>query len=163
MLKVSKETGILEIPKGYKWCEDCNALTPHKEERSYFRCMICEDLKLEQEYACPNCNHSPSESDMESPETLEIPIHKEDCEAQKKIWEYEDLVRRIDNEEILPMPPYPEIDCNCLKVTIYPAPWLFAHWNRPSFSMECMNAQEWGGQIRCPICGTIYDYEDSNC
>lgn len=169
ILKTDKE-GILIIPKGYKWCMDCNALTPHEKEKEndkYSQRVICKvcSHNLDDEYDCPNCGHSAT-NEIEGPETIEVPVHVEDCPVL--LWERQENERvkeQIDQAFLMtewePIPEPPE--CNCPKETIYPSPNIFNTWSRVGNTMICFDAQEWGGEIRCPICGTIYDYEDGNC
>lgn len=159
------DSGISIIPKGYMWCSLCQALTPHsKQEGKYsFSCIVCSNIEYDEGHQCPNCGWVPDESDFEIPLVMTTPIHKKDCEYIKKrdLWE-EEIKIKGDMAQITQA--FPEENCDCPQVEIHPVPWMFNNWSRSAYwQAECYNAIEWGGDIRCRVCGTIYAYEDGNC
>lgn len=164
MLKTDKETGILIIPDGYRWCQECNALTPHKpneKEHSWepdFRCFVCG--QTEEGYdSCPHCGWN-AEGDLEDYGIHEVTAHicgwPEWEELQERQWREDPILHRRCSQFETPK-------CDCPTVRIIKGPNIFNTWSRSVYSMDCMNAMEWGGEIRCPICGTIFEFDASNC
>lgn len=55
------------------------------------------------------------------------------------------------------------VRCGCPRELMFHNPQVFNYSSRSVFSMDCVGAIEWGYQVRCPICGLVYDVHDSNC
>jgi hypothetical protein len=49
------EDGILIMPEGYKYCNECGSLTPHEIERHSAICKVCESNVFG--YTCENCGY----------------------------------------------------------------------------------------------------------
>jgi hypothetical protein len=174
------EDHIIKIPNGYRWCQNCEALTPH-EPSSLFdcdcvvccNCVICGNSGSNL-LSCPTCGY---EEDAEGSGEQEIQIHGAGCHYHEN---YADelgeaypikLARRFSSHEYYYVSPqfrrlfesniYQK--CNCRKVKIYRKPWVYGQWSRPYDTLDCWNAVEFGYTVRCPICGIIWEEEDTNC
>lgn len=72
------ERGNTIIPEGYKWCQNCEALTPHKEKREWFiefHCEVCGH-EIYSSLACPKCGCMESEDFCEPAIIIR---HREPC------------------------------------------------------------------------------------
>lgn len=170
------EDNILIIPDGYRWCAECEALTPHtpnkNKEQDWHpdcQCEICGYAPISVSDECSHCGYD-ADSLLEEWGVHEVSIHKEGCavpvakkEWHKKIENIEDAEFRGGIGEWIQRPPYPDIKCDCPKAPIFQKPNIFNTWNKAVYSMDCSNAREWGCQWRCPICGTINEHETGNC
>lgn len=74
------ESGVSIIPKGYKWCEECAALTPHIPNENnptwWHDCVICGEHSSLAVYSCPNCGKEEEESYLEE---VEVIVHLDGC------------------------------------------------------------------------------------
>lgn len=182
----------MEIPKGYKWCSDCNALTPHRGGKwGTDECIICGNIIHNVGMECPNCGW---EDDSDSPFEQEIILHYEGCHLgalndednfmgtisdkvlsgfrkqflgkyERSTWilprgeiPYREYQRRLDLFRQAK-----EMKCGCPRYIVYNQPWIISSWSSPYYSMDCINAVAFGAKIRCPICGEIFEWEDTNC
>jgi hypothetical protein len=176
---VIDKDGMVTIPEGYRWCEECNALTPHDAEEQFddsdYICKICYSNHIHS-LECPNCGWSPDKY-LEEPAIQYVKAHKKDCqkyiEYLKSVNEWEIISDKLYKSKIYPSIStlFDKLDglfpkepvCDCPEEFINTAPFLFNWWERSSYNTECYNAIEWGCDIRCQICGCIFEYEDTNC
>ena len=152
---------IIDIPKGYQYCPECELLTPHtlKEKAKpkanpYPEDWIC-DICGNEKYGyvlCPKCGweHDPDRDVL--PVTIKIKKHTISCI---------ELQRKQNNEEIW----WDRIEdkCNCPEVDAYTIQKIFNYKSRPVFSMDCFDAIEWSYDIMCPICNYVFEVCDGNC
>jgi hypothetical protein len=147
---------IVKVPEGYKYCPECNLLTPHSAYYIPWRepiCDICGYYDLE--YAkCPNCgwNHDP-DRDL-YPRSIMVKKHRENCEALKQ---------ETKEDEIQPLHSLRDYDCDCPEVECYSVPHIFNYHEWQPYHLDCYNALEWSYEVRCPICYTVFDVQDGNC
>jgi len=191
MNKTEPEKYHIEIPEGYKWCNECDALTPHIKEmnpefswqKSYQYCVICENqIDIDQQEICPNCGWS-YEKYYNNQSHINIQVHNIGCHYDYK-YEYDS--EEDENEDGIPYAYYQygsyaekiwrefkrenlqfkkikEVKCSCPEYTIITDPYCYSYNERSVFSMDCMNAIEWNLKIRCPICGGRFEISDGNC
>jgi hypothetical protein len=169
---------VVPIPNGYAWCMECSALTPHIEDKYGKACMVCE-MSLSGIDACPNCEWS-AEEILSDPTVNHVQIHHPGCHCSYESDESENDVfpESYSHAHDIALGFYKENDisfhfihplnkrnvaCGCPEVTIYTGLNILSHWESPGHGMDCYNHLEWGGTIRCPICGCIFEYSDSNC
>lgn len=179
------------IPEGYKWCSECAALTP-RDKINYWRytCMVCDNSEIGD--GCPNCGAPAPEIEFESRKvTLHRPGCHFGWEDLEEVDDVQPFLRdfhdswadRIANEFLednfstwMMNPNSAEFkrririkteiqkqSCGCPKVIIYPQPFIFNYKSHYVFSMDCSNAMEWSYDVRCPICGEVYEVSDGNC
>ena len=176
-LQIKNDKHILIVPEGYKYCMDCEALTPHQENSYHiFHCKIC-DNSIYYCDNCPNCGWEPPE--LDGPDYYNITVHQPGCHFNENSNELDDnpdttifnsyynsIASRIffefkENNPHLNLEE--DIECGCPKYVIYTNLHIFNYISRSIYSMDCSNAIEWSYDIRCPICGEIYQVCDSNC
>jgi hypothetical protein len=156
---------VKDIPEGYRYCSDCELLTPHtldREEEDH-ECDICGHVNNGFDVDCPNCGweHDP-DRDL-SPETIKVKKHSITCLQEQRKHE-DELETETECMAWLDKISCDEFDCNCPEVDCYPIQNIFnysstpAHWN-----MECSNAMEWSYEIMCPICNEVFEVDDGNC
>lgn len=56
-----------------------------------------------------------------------------------------------------------KVECGCERVVIYHQPWAFDNWIHSTWNDACSNPHVFGGKYRCPICGEIFEWEDTDC
>jgi hypothetical protein len=170
------EEGKVTLPEGYLWCMDCAAATPHIEKSgSHWECKICGIWKYDGEM-CTNCGWSMPEEELKSQQMYVI-RHSEDCPEFKKIqdWEKKNDEFGFLDDRVKPLirkirVPVEEIEyvvgerkCDCPFDTIYPCLNIFNYRSWRPYSMDCMNAVEWSYDVRCLICGEVFNIQDGNC
>ena len=154
---------VKNIPEGYKYCDNCELLTPHtldpminpsKANASDWQCDVCES-KPEGYDNCPNCGweHDPDRDVL--PETIKVKKHTTVC-IEKQVIETSKQHAEINWESI-------EEKCDCPEVVAYPIQNIFNYKFEKVFSMDCYNAAEWSYDIMCPICNEIFEVQDGNC
>lgn len=175
------EKGVAIIPEGYKWCDECLALTPHipGERRWNLNCVICNTSNFI-DYACPNCGY-PNPENPEGPRI--VTVHREGCHFSEEMIGNEDsywyttpiakrLVLEFKEDWTRKHPGsrgYKQWEdafntkCGCPEYTIYPDRQAYNYKSWIGNTMECINAIDWSYDIRCPICGLIYEISDGNC
>ena len=138
---------LVNIPKGYQYCPDCELLTPHtKEDTEDFTCDVCGNKKDFGYYQCPRCGweHDP-DRDI-APVTIKVKKHIINCPNNSHLLNGHSQ------------------GCDCPEVDCYPIQKIFnykstpAHWN-----FECSNAMEWSYDVMCNICNYVFEVEDGNC
>lgn len=72
---------VISVPKGYKWCEECSALTPHDKEKFSSVCVVCGLSKYGSD-CYPTCGWEPDEDHDQSPFEELITIHHEGCHCK---------------------------------------------------------------------------------
>lgn len=178
-----------EVPKGYKYCSDCKALTPHEEDKHrHSSCVICGSA-IYSYNNCPNCGWE--DPDNEESLEQEITLHNPGCHCDPLTFsDVEDMCESSNDRIVLRefltdrygrykddhhkiVDNYHKVvdylksinlyDCSCPRVTIYPITNVYNYECHPVFSMDCCNALEWSYDVRCPICGEVFDVSDSNC
>ena len=159
--------GVTVIPTGYKWCGSCGALTPHTEARlsHFFKCSLCGNSVYGE--SCPNCGYDPS-NECENSSYYDEIQHDENCpvlasKREKNRWwenhlEFDAPIRKIRLS-------YPKIidgdgKCDCPTVRIYPITNVFNY--KGGHSSGYYGGTWWTYDIRCPICGDIFEVEDSS-
>lgn len=88
----SKPAHIATIPKGYLWCMDCDALTPHEAcyPCPYKTCKICGEKNYQE--GCPNCGWW-DERVVDSLDENEVIAHHPGCHYHESwVFEYKNLV-----------------------------------------------------------------------
>jgi hypothetical protein len=186
---------VKEIPEGYLWCHNCQALTPHQKEGKTYRtdtCIVCGEQDY-RTYACDNCGWS---TEGEEPLEDKVVAHHDGCHMNQQDEEneyifwishgtallksmYEQWFRGYDRVSwLLPRDKkeydryqqrrnnyiqFQNMECGCPRYTVYRQPWVLSHHCNSYPSMDCSNALEFGETIRCPICGNIFEWEDTNC
>lgn len=65
------------IPEGYKWCNLCEALTPHEGNDGNVTCAVCDEALAQN--SCPKCGCN-EEYDVLSVE--EVVVHEDGCERK---------------------------------------------------------------------------------
>jgi hypothetical protein len=167
-------TTPFNVPEGYLWCEYCNALTPHDDGHYSWskECVICGNSTSIDLDECPNCAWSPPE-DI-SPEYEEI-IHGDGChcqidfsdsfeiynDAQKVLKDFPDNILNFNVENRLNE--LNLLECSCKRVIIISTTNIYNYKSYPVWSDACSNAIEWSYDVRCPICGQVYEVSDGNC
>lgn len=185
------ELGQTEVPDGYKWCHECGALTPHNPEKGYgrsSRCMVCDCYKtgiLE----CPNCGCD-EEEDYASSYT--VVRHHKGCHrdsgdriyshAHNVLHEFKrDFMRPAPDRGTYSLPRDQEwyghnkklrkiisdhdkrFECGCPRFEVFRCINQVVIEGNSYASMDCSNAHWWRYQVRCPICGLIYEGEGDSC
>lgn len=56
-----------------------------------------------------------------------------------------------------------DLKCGCPTYRVYCNTHVINYSSHYYPSMDCMNAMEWYYDVRCPICGFIFNINDSNC
>lgn len=181
-----------EVPKGYLWCESCQALTRHEESTySWNRdCQVCFNSTNISGDCCDNCGwNSPDE--IESP-THNVIIHNPGCHCDPKCFHYDDEeeyaigFNNTHADQILDdfLSGFPHefiykdkratlikkrlremnlLECSCPQETIYTVTNLYNYSCESVWSDSCSNAVEWSYDVRCPICGNVFQVCDGNC
>lgn len=75
---VVNSKGELQIPEGYFWCSDCEALTPHEKGTFSHECVICGNSLAYSR--CPNCGAPEPEEDGDFEQ--EVTLHHPGCHCQ---------------------------------------------------------------------------------
>jgi len=172
-----QEIGRLCQEKGYSWCEECLALTPHiKLDDWNTGCSVCETRKIEGWARCPVCGWEPPEDMFTEPEGQSEQIHLPGCHDSldaygsttngswvitQRVLDEREWARVFSEQGIYSR--YRELmdmECGCPKVMTYKYPWLIAHRasQRMSYVSPYSYHLEW--DIRCPICGEIFEVDD---
>jgi hypothetical protein len=166
---------VVPIPKGYAWCMECSALTPYNKNTYGHKCIVCGFSSYSIEL-CPNCKWSAEEL-LTGPTTHQVHIHPPGCHCSDES-ENDMFPKSYSHAHDIALGFYKENDisfhfihplnkrnvaCGCPEVTIYTGLNILSHWESPGHGMDCYNHLEWGGTIRCPVCGCIFEYSDSNC
>ena len=173
---VIDETGKVTLPEGYLWCMDCGAATPHTKGTTYssYTCNICGRGKYS-ESGCPNCGWEPEEELKSS--KMYVIRHSEDCSEFKKIQEWEKKEGEFGflDDRVKPLirkirVPVEEIEyivgkrkCDCPYDIIYPCLNVFNYDSWAGNTMDCYGARDWSYDVRCPICGEVFEIQDGNC
>ncbi len=55
------------------------------------------------------------------------------------------------------------IECGCPVIEVLPVNNIASYHTHNVYSPDCSNAMDWDYELRCPICGELKYYEDSNC
>ncbi len=177
------------IPKGYLWCEECKALTPHFKGTYSKSCVICGDSKYSDQN-CPNCGWE--EPEDQKPLQHEVIIHGSGCHCNCE-WMFdaddydsfrscyshaEDILKDFLSQykDLSYMRPDPikakikkiledknMLECSCPRVIVYPITNIYNYSSGYIWSDSCSNAMEWTYDVRCPICGEIFNVSDTNC
>ena len=177
-LEFDSELGpyVYKIPKGYRWCEHCEALTP--QEWGYSQtshCKICHSFNSGI-CVCPNCG---AEEEELGPESVDIHVHHEGCHFQDEKPEdgmyfhsfYASHAEKILYEFIKSNKGLPALwikeqkalECGCPRYKVFRHLNIYNYTSGSYYSQDCMNAIEWSYDRRCPICGLVYFVSDSNC
>jgi hypothetical protein len=182
-------TNPFVVPKGYKWCSDCKALTPHYKDYSHYTsCKVCGNSNYGN--GCHNCGWEEPEEDMQL--EVEVTVHGHGCHCDHD-WMFdpddEDSHRSIYThaEKVLNdflsqyrdlgyMRPDPKkaaikkiledknmLKCSCPRMIVYPVTNIYNFHGGYYASMDCMNAYEWSYDVRCPVCGDVFEVSDTNC
>lgn len=174
--------GYINIPKGYFWCDECQALTPHDQEKSpeyswqedYYYCKICDSqIDFNNDTNCPKCgwNYLPY---YESGPKQDIQAHQPGCHYMENSIDAEDIcyslgyshAENVWDEFIrrnFQFRNIKEIKCSCLTYEIITDPYCYASTGGYGSGMECYNDTWWHLDIRCPICGERFEIDDSSC
>lgn len=162
--------GTITIPPGYRWCRECDALTPHNQPKGMYAhyCVVC---RCPSSYGaeCPKCGYS-AEDTAEQEIEYEVILHhpgchyEEDTDEESDLWKlgyrswaratYDMFFRkyfwefRVTNRRDME-----EIKCGCPRVTVFPNLHIYGHWAQQYYDGD------WnvGATIRCPICGTVFE------
>lgn len=180
---------VTTVPDGYAWCTECEALTPHEPHRFGLKCKVCDNTEIGE--GCPNC-HAPDYELLDAPQQLLVQIHQPGCHMSNDGEKVDGWFEQIHGEKILneftsswyaTKPPSWWTDgpsmwtcvlhnrlreeaqrkCGCPAVEIYPNPHVLSYHRWKSHAYDCDNGYEWKATVRCPVCGEVYDIEDSNC
>ena len=153
----------LNIPEGYKYCAECELLTPHTLKEDMWECDICSYSPIGY-YLCPNCQweHDP-DRDLQ-PESIDVKKHTEQCfkkqleevkkdaKNKKDGWDMEVIFNKRVEEK-----------CDCPTVTCYTISNCYNYSQWSPASLDCYNALEWEYEVMCPICNEIFEVQDGNC
>jgi hypothetical protein len=77
------EQGLVTIPKGYRWCANCRALTPHDTDKlfsGHLRCIVCDEADYGS-YRCDRCGYELGEEEWTKPFRW-VTIHHPGCHFQ---------------------------------------------------------------------------------
>ncbi len=167
-----------EIPEGYEWCEECQLLTPHGPDFwSNSSCGVCGNTKYSE--GCPNCGWS--EPEDWDPDQVDVPLHGDGChlfeyypndfdhEAENvrdQHFRWLNRLRAYWPHRYDPLTRLQEMglwDCSCPRVECFRQPMRFGYKQWYGHGMDCSNHIEWAYNVRCPICGEVFDVSDSNC
>lgn len=166
---IVSKTGEVTIPPGYRWCIECNALTPHTEDKFSFECRICQTRSGYGAY-CPKCGYD-ADDEVETDLSSDVTLHHSGCHCAPEVdefgveaWDFP--ARQIVNDffgkcswfpsdhKILKLHrQYINQECGCPKIRVFRHLHTFGHW-----AHQTMPDGEWDGgcKIRCPICGTVF-------
>jgi len=174
------KSGYVKIPKGYLWCDDCNAFTPHKKisnpssswQKDYRICVICDKTIEFDDQDCPKCGWRYMQYGDVAEFTVQVHRHGCHCEIEKfddhgiySMSLYSDA-ESIWRDFIIHNPQFKdveEIKCLCPEYTIYPDPYCYDSIGGHGPGYNCYDEQWWALYIRCPICGERFELEDGNC
>lgn len=184
-----QEGRVADVPKEYRWCSECDRLTPHEKGPHSWNiiCVVCGNDSHAIDH-CPNCGWVVPDEYHEEDPVQDTKIHRPGChcipffdyDEDDVLWFYKRFEGMGDTwAEIVAHQFYKDnkgapgagkiyrehVECGCPTVKTYTRFHMgtFNHWGGPVASMDCMNAMEWGWTTRCPICGAIWDYGDGNC
>lgn len=134
---------VFVVPEGYKWCKDCEALTPQvKVEDAVFEgeftCVVCGITHAFDYWNCDNCGweHDPDNDIGPDPK---VKAHTLECLAE------DDTI------------------CECPEVVIYPWTKIRNYKSWAGRGFDCPNELEWSYEVHCPVCGNEFEVEDGNC
>jgi hypothetical protein len=112
--------GVTQIPEGYAWCCECDALTPYNKGKwSSLICIVCNNITYSS-MNCPNC-HAETPGDITFQQT--VVLHHEGCHCQSfdfkrqddtefTVFDWSKDIAIKFKEDYLK--PYPERGCYCL-------------------------------------------------
>ena len=174
------QEGYVDIPKGYLWCQECDALTPHEKsndisfswQEDYRTCVICESVIIFDDSDCPKCGWR--YINYENPREHTIQVHHLGCHYNEVNRDEEDITysfgyshaESVWNEFIrynFQFKDIEEIKCDCPEYKVYPDPYCYNSDGGYGPGMICYNERWWILYIRCPICGERFEIEDGNC
>jgi len=182
--KQTVQTTPFKVPEGYMWCSDCNALTPHTKGQFSHSCVICGN-SIYSDQNCPNCGWE--EPEDTPPLQHEIILHGTGCHCDPMWYESTDddvcEMRFYPGDNLANMillnftgieyanhhrikktlKRINMLECSCPRVTVYPVTNIYNYSSGYVWSDACSNAMEWSYDIRCPICGEVFDVADGNC
>lgn len=163
--------GKVTLPEDYHWCSRCDFITPWMPpiEGSILRkdwlCGVCGET-VPYGDVCPECWWPVPEEDIGF--SHDLTFHYPHCKSNpshpinQNRWDSDNteghrIIRVTHNNQ------FESDDCGCPKVRVFSRPYYFDYksWSYPS--MDCSNAVGWSYKVKCQICGTIFDCEDTNC
>lgn len=175
---------VTRVPEGYFWCPDCQALSPHEKNN----CIVCGHWRSEYLHSCHVCGWEDKE---DGPGELIETLHHEGCHCDskgkfqshaEKIAErfYDDWMRKYPNRTHYSIPKDNDwyyhhqkirkqwqeaynVKCGCPIVTLFRNLNFFEYQCGHRYTQDCSNAMWWSYNIRCPICGNVFNVSDSNC
>jgi hypothetical protein len=172
--------GYINIPKGYLWCNECDALTPHKKlddasfswQEDYRTCVICDrTVEFEQE-DCPECGWR--YMNYEDPPEHNVQVHHPGCHYNdeelndecfystnlyshaESVWD-EFIRRNFQFRNVK------EIKCSCPTYEIITDAYCYHSVSGYGSGMDCYDDRWWTLYIRCPICGELFEINDGSC
>jgi hypothetical protein len=173
--------GYVKIRKGYLWCDDCGAFTPHEKidnpftwQEDHRTCMICDKTIEFDDQDCPKCGWRYIQ--YEDMSETNVKVHRHGCHYNDDKWnddgdcfygtnaypEAERIWRKFIAQNFQ-FKDVKEIKCACPEYKIYQDPYCYASRGGYGHGFDCYNEQWWVLNIRCPICGERFEIEDGNC
>jgi hypothetical protein len=186
------DQNVTIIPEGYKWCENCEALTPYIKKKNSFGgyyCCVCNNYKtgiLE----CPNCG---AEEHEDLCEGMTIIKHYSGCHFKREedsFYSYAeqifnqfkiDYLKRCPNRSSYQLPRdkkwydlnrklkkqlnehNKKWQCGCPRYIIYRNINQIFLDGHYYPSMDYTNAYHWKYKVRCNKCGFVYENDADNC
>ena len=168
--------GYIQIPDGYLYCLECDALTPHEEEKNpsyswakeYRYCKICDNqIDFNEDTNCPKCgwNYLPY---YESGMRQDIQVHQPGCHYAEDIcyslrYSHAESVWNEFISRNFQFRNVKEIKCSCPTYEIITDPYCYDSAGGYDHGLDCYDARWWNLYIRCPICGERFEIGDGNC
>jgi hypothetical protein len=176
--EIVRKDGTVTIPEGYRWCAECDALSPHLGRNKYSSvCAICGDINFRSSLSCPTCGRDAT-PEVEAMEELEYweKVHKTGChfdEQQLSEGDYEDFANsgffvsswaeyvlesffeRNFGSSYAGTRVYKNLskgECGCPEFQVFRHLNVFNHWSYRDYQGEYNS----GCSVRCKICGTIF-------
>lgn len=162
------------IPDGYKWCDSCRALTPHKINDTNIECKACKHRNYSS-MICPKCG----KKNADVPTIRYFTDHKDGCHNETMVNEGRLLSRAEEvfmdfsdsylknsedqnsHERIRQLKEYNnKTECRCPQYPIYQNINIISVDGGSSWS-ESGTDYWWRYKVRCAICGHVYEDEDS--
>lgn len=183
--------GQTVIPEGYKWCSQCEALTPYIPDGdllSSYRCAVCDSFSTGF-CECPKCGCGESEDYARQ---IEVIKHRDGCHyewsakdgsmyshAEIVFREFaDDFLKSVPNKIFFGLPGEQELrerekrlrdkleqykertKCECPRYKIYRDINQIVTRNGSSATPDG-TYYWWTVDVRCPICGFVYENNES--
>lgn len=180
------------ISRGYLYCMDCDAFTPHisahNPEWSWTKhkkaCEICGNEVNPGNYSTCECGYD-FEHDMEDPDFYDHTFHGEGCHFGVSVdyIQIEDIIEEdstplaiqvlhnflgslsiADNKRLRHQILLTKNQsCGCRKVRVYRNTPVLSYRSWHGNSMDCMHHIEWEFELQCPVCRRKHYVQDGNC